>query len=217
LLCTFSLLALLAAPAPRATAQDAATEERLRKLEKRLEDLQAENFKLAQDLREARAENQDLNRRFEALRLAAKSTAERAGNSEDIIKLAQQLKELDQRRVADQQKILSEVERMLKTAPAAAPPPPPTPSLGKSGTKSAPKPVEAETGSHAEHGELKGVWHTIEKDQTLGVIVKAYNDDLKAKGRTGKVTLKSIQDANPRANPNRLIVGSKLFIPVPEK
>ncbi len=224
LLCTLSTLALLAAPAPRAAGQDAAVEERLRKLEKRIEDLQAENFKLQQDLRDARTEQQDLNRRFETLRLAAKSTAERAGNSEDIIKLAQQLKELDQRRIADQQKLLSEVERMLKSAPIAAPPSGagvngggPKSSGGKSGSKSAPKPAELEGATGSAPGELKGVWHTIEKDQTLGAIIKAYNDDLKSKGKTGKVTLKAVQEANPKANPNRLIVGNKIFIPIPEK
>ncbi|MBI3877345.1 MAG: hypothetical protein HY300_15540 [Verrucomicrobia bacterium] len=214
------LAASLAGIAPRISAQDAAVEERLRRLEKSLENTQAENFKLRQDMA-------TLNTRLEKVIEAAEMTARRAGNNEDIAKLAQQLKELDQRRIADQKNLVADVERivqqMLKTMPA----PPPTTGNGNGGSKSKGKnesrgnskstqvtPPDAD-GSTAP--AEKGVWHTVEKGQTLGEIIKAYNDDLKSKGKSGKITLKAVEDANPKVKPDRLIVGTKVFIPIPDK
>ncbi len=208
----------LAGITPRISGQDAAVEERLRRLEKSLENAQTENFKLRQDMA-------TLNMRLEKVIEAAEMTARRAGNSEDIAKLAQQLKELDQRRIADQKNLVTEVEhivqQMLKTMPA----PPPTPGNGGSrpkgksasrddskGTPSTPPDADGSPAT-AE----KGVWHTVEKGQTLGEIIKAYNDDLKSKGKPGKITLKGVKEANPKVNPDRLIVGTKVFIPIPEK
>jgi len=215
LLCTVWTLALFATSAPHAAAQDAAVEERLRRLEKSVEDLQTANFKLRQDI-------SALSARLDKVIEAAEMTARRAGNNDDILRLTQQLKELDHRRVADQQKILAEVEKMLKSIPVA--PPAAAPPTGNGGTKSSgpkpkspPKLAEPETTSGTTATDPKGVWHPVEKGQTLGAIVKAYNDDRKSKGLSAKVTLKAVQEANPSVNPAKLLVGQKIFIPIPEK
>ncbi|MBM3875361.1 MAG: LysM peptidoglycan-binding domain-containing protein [Verrucomicrobia bacterium] len=213
LLCAVSIVAHLGPWTPAALAQDAVVEERMRRLEKSVEDLQASNFKLRQDITA-------LNARLEKVIEAAELTARRAGNNEDVLKLAQQLKELDQRRVADQQKILAEVEKMLKSVPVAPPAAPPGNGGAKAPngkTKSPPKLAEPDGATPSPAADAKGVWHPIEKGQTLGGVVKAYNDDLKSKGKPAKVTLKAVLDANPKLNPDKMFIGQKIFIPIPEK
>ena len=58
-------------------------------------------------------------------------------------------------------------------------------------------------------------YHVVEKNQTALEILKAYNDDQKAKGKPGKITLKQLEAANPGADMNKLRAGQKLFIPIP--
>ena len=57
----------------------------------------------------------------------------------------------------------------------------------------------------------------VEKNQTASEILKAYNDDLKAKGRTTKISMKQLEAANPHVDMNKVRAGQKLFIPIPEK
>jgi len=55
----------------------------------------------------------------------------------------------------------------------------------------------------------KGFEYTIEPNDTLSVIVKAYRE------KNIKVTVDQILKANPKLDPNRLKVGTKIFIPAP--
>jgi hypothetical protein len=53
----------------------------------------------------------------------------------------------------------------------------------------------------------KGYWYEIKREDKLSVIVQEY----RKKGV--KVTLAQVKDANPDVNPNRLLVGQKIWIP----
>jgi hypothetical protein len=55
----------------------------------------------------------------------------------------------------------------------------------------------------------------VEKNETLGKIVAAYNAEFKSKGMK-TITLKQAMDANPTINWNALQLGQKIFIPAPQ-
>jgi hypothetical protein len=56
----------------------------------------------------------------------------------------------------------------------------------------------------------EGFEYIVQKDDRLDVIVKRYRDE------KIMVTSKSIMDANPTVNWNKLRIGQKIFIPKPK-
>jgi LysM repeat protein len=173
-----------------AGAQDSATQQRLNELSGKLEDLLL---------------NQEAQRKqIDALAKEIRTLHERSNapkpeyaSQEDLNRLATKVKEVDNKRLDDNQTIKAELLRLMKAVTATPPPPKKSPSSGDSSDK--PKPNEP------------GVEYTIQKNDTLSIIVKA----CKEKGM--KVTADQILKANPGLKAERLIVGQKIFIPTPEK
>ena len=213
------LAALAVPPAARAQnlAADAARQElddRLRRAERDLEAVKEANDSLRKKLAE-------LQRNSALVEEAAAKAATRSSNilqttasKEELHQLRDALKESEQRREADKKLFLEKFDELRKLmAGGAVVPPPPAPKAAK---------AKAEPG--AEKAKPlppgvpdTGVYHLVEKNQTALEILKAYNDDQKAKGRPGKMTLKQLEAANPGVNLDRLRTGQKLFIPIPEK
>ena len=98
------------------------------------------------------------------------------------------------KREADNRRILDALEKLAKTPIPAVPP-----ANGENGPsgkqKSEPVPTE------------RGYWYEIKREDKLSLIVQEY----RKKGV--KVTLQQVKDANPDVNPNRLLVGQKIWIP----
>ena len=197
----------------RSSAQDAftaaarqETEARLKRLEAELEDMRAGNLRQLQ--------------KIDILETALRKTVNELATSkfatvDDIAKLAEAVRELDHKREADKQLVLQkfeEIRKIVATAPAIPPSPPKNDGGGKAGKS------QVKTTPHEpDHGsDQKGVFHSVEKSQTLLEIIKAYNDDLKAKGKPGKITLQQVLDANKGLDPSRMKVGQKVFIPLPQ-
>jgi LysM repeat protein len=184
-------LAMCAAPALR--AQDAATQERLDKLSGRIDDLTAGQEAIKKQIN-------DLSRDLESLReQLGKPNANYA--SEDELKgLAQAIKDVDQKRMDDADKIHTE---LLKLRDLLKTPPPPSHS------RSAPLPKESAT-SQQPSGSQSVFPYVIQSGDTLDAIVLAY------KQKNIKVTVAQILKANPGLKPERLRVGQKIYIPAPQ-
>jgi len=183
----FALLTVLLLTIALAPAQDAATEERLNKLQNALETLQTSNVELQKRISELTKE----------LREVSEQAAKPSGNyaaAEDVKQLTEKLKEVDRKRADDRDLILKEIEKLGKTmASGSARPRPVTDN---------PKPKTADVPD-------KGYEYEIQSGDTLSTIVAAYRE------QGLKVTVDQVLKANPGLNANALRVGKKIFIPAP--
>jgi LysM repeat protein len=119
---------------------------------------------------------------------------------ERLTQLAEQIRKVDEARVAENKKIfetIDELHRILKKV-AAAPAPRPA-----SSAPPAPAPAPGATAND------EGFEYVVQKNDTLSGIVQAY------RLQNIKVTAKAIKDANPAVVWERLRVGQKIWIPKP--
>lgn len=169
-----------------AARQDA--EERYKRLQSAYDELQAAQVALQKRVAQMADEVRSLR---EVMTRAGDNNATR----EDLKRLAEQLHELDKRRLDDNQKIVEQIKNLVPPAPTA-PRSTPTPKV---------------TAPVAE----KGFEYTIQKDDTLSAVVRSYNEELKKQGKNAKITLRQVLDANPNLDEKKLRVGQKIFIPLP--
>jgi len=136
----------------------------------------------------------------------AKHAGKQYATPDDLNRLAEKIKELDQKREADKELILEEIKKLGKTLSSV----PPT------GSKSSKKETAGKEKEHssAPAVEEKGFEYIVQKGDYLGTIVAAYNEEFKKQGKKA-ITIKQVQDANPGLNPNAMKVGQKIFIPQP--
>jgi len=119
-------------------------------------------------------------------------------SQEDLRDLAKKVQEIEEKRKADRAYLEKEFDRLFKLANAK--PTPPKTSTSK--TQDAPA------------GDLPkdALEHTIASGDTLSTIAAAYSKE------TGKkITTDMILRANPGLKPEKMVVKSKILIPVPEK
>lgn len=126
-------------------------------------------------------------------------------SQEDLRELAKKLQELDAKRKADRELILKEIEKLGKASSGGAGAKPP---------KATKAPVTSGAPDTSSPGKLpeSAIEHTIAAGDTLSTIAAAYS---KEKGV--KVTTEQIRNANPGIKDDKLIVGKKLLVPIPEK
>ncbi len=192
-------------------------EDRLRRVERDLEAMKEANESLRKKLATLETGVNEVSRAAVERASSNNNILKLTASKDELAQLERALKESEQRREADKKWFVEQFKELGKVI--AAPPAPVAPS-GHSSTK----PAKGKTDSGS--GEKKplppgvpdtGVYHPVEKNQTALEILKAYNDDLKAKGRATKITLKQLEAANPGVNMDKLRSGQKLFIPIPEK
>ena len=181
----FLMVVGLAAPLTL-RAQDAATEERLNKLAGQIEDLQAASVQTQKRLA-------DLAKEIDELRQGQGRVNTNYAAQEDLNRLADKLKEIDEKRVADNEKILKEIEKLGKVSP--------TP-------EKKPKPVAVDNPASSGVKD-KGYEYVIQSNDTISGIVQAYRE------KNIKVTVDSILKANPGLDEKKLKPGKKIFIPAP--
>ena len=188
----------LALPISRSLAQDRAeaaaaiaarqdAEDRYQRLSASVQELQAANAGLQKKLSALLEELQKV--REEAARNGANYATH-----EDLNRLAEKLREVDQKREADNRRILDALEKLAKTPLPAVPP-----ANGENGSSGKQKSEQRQT--------EKGYWYEIKREDKLSMIVQEF----RKKGV--KVTLQQVKEANPDLNPNRLLVGQKIWIP----
>jgi hypothetical protein len=120
---------------------------------------------------------------------------------DELRKMIEKMKEqLDEQREADKKLILGNIKDLAK-APVS-------------------QPVEPKTTSHRkdkdETADEEPYLYKVKKNDRLADIVAAYNDQYKKQGLP-KITIDQVVKANPGLNPNKLIEGRKIRIPVPSK
>lgn len=170
--------------------QDAATEERLNRLNGLVQDL-------IEDKAIQKRQIESLTREVQTLREQMARPTSNFASQEDLRKLAEKLQEVDRKREADKELILKEFEKLVKLVGSSP-----------GGRKPPTAPV---TPPPAPGGEGKFFEYTVNQGDTLSAIMQAYRD------QGVKVTLKQILDANPGLVPERMPVGQKIFIPAPDK
>lgn len=200
----------------RAIADQQAATERYNRLSAQIEDLLAANADLQ---RKIGALENDL-RKTRAELLGEISKAERKANEDNnryvtqdqLKKLVDAINDVDKKRVDDDKKIVDEVRKLVKQMAGGSgssfSTPTPTPPRTTSSDNSDAPPSGVPT---------KGFEHTVKQGEYLSSIINAYNEALKDKGATKKITLSMVLKANPNLDPNRMSIGTKLFIPDPNQ
>lgn len=197
------ILTLWAGPGLR--AQDAATEERLNKLAGALEDAKARQETLSSQVN---AQLQALSKEIDNLREQMSKPAPTYASQDDLKRLADAVKEIDRKRIKDNDEIRDQIRNLGKIL-AGAPPPPPPHRVHTPAADTTDKPEKTEKPEKPAKVSEDGYEYVIQKGDNLAIIVQAY----KEKGI--KVTQKQILDANPGLKPEKLYVGKKIFIPAP--
>jgi nucleoid-associated protein YgaU len=177
-----------------ARPEDAATEERINQLNGKIEDLIAGQEAQRKLISELRKEIESLREQ------QSKPTGNYAGQ-EDLKRLAESVKEVDRKRMEDNEKTRSDLRaELLKIGDAVK-------ALG-SGKKNQTRSQSTEI--EPPKRDEKGFEYTIKSGDTLSTIVKAYKE------QNIKITTDQILKANPGLQPEKMKVGQKIFIPAPQ-
>ena len=188
----FFLIALSLCGGRELRGQDAATEERLNKLNGLVQDL-------LEDKAHQRKQIESLSREIQSLREQVSKPTGNYATQDDLRTLARKVQEIDQKRVEDYERIVKKIEKLGETL--ASPPP---------GKKTKPKPEPVDNPGAGGATPEKGFEHTVASGDTLSTIAQAY----KEKGI--KVTVDQILKVNPGLVPEKMKVGQKIFIPAPQ-
>ena len=188
----FFLMALSLCGGRELRAQDAATEERLNKLNGLVQDL-------LEDKAHQRKQIESLSREIQSLREQVSKPTGNYATQDDLRTLAKKLQEIDQKRIEDNERIVKKLEKLGETL--ASPP---------QGKKRQPTPAPPENPGQGSATPEKGFEHTVASGDNLSTIAQAYRE----KGI--KVTVDQILKANAGLVPEKMKVGQKIFIPAPQ-
>ena len=183
-------------------AQDAATEERLNKLNGAIADLRESQDVVKKQIERLAKESESLREQ------SAKPTGNYA-SVEDLKSLAKSVEEVDRKRIKDFEKVdtaLQKITKMLEK-PASAPKKGLTTSKSDSG---ADKTTADKASDDKPAADDKGYPYVIKKGDTLDAIVLAYKE------KNIKVTVDQILKANPGLVPEKMKTGQKIWIPAPQ-
>ncbi len=122
-------------------------------------------------------------------------------NKDAIKRLEDAIQEVDRKRIADNEKIVAELAKLGKTLTL----PPPS---SNSQTK---PPANGNTPPRPPATAEKGYEYSVKSGDTGGTILQFYRD------QGIKITLRQLMEANPTINWNKLKIGQKIFVPIPEK
>jgi TolA-binding protein len=198
---------VLCAPVVSGRGQDAATEERLKQLAGKIEDLIAGQ-------ESQRKQIASLAREIESLRDQQNKPNTSYASQEDLKRLAKTIESVDQKRIDDYEKIGATLEKIKKTLETPVKPPKTTANQNPERTQDHGSTDRDRTNGNSStknSDKDKFFDYTIQPGDTLSAIIAAY----KEKGI--KVTEKEIRAANPNLVPEKMKVGQKIWIPAPEK
>ncbi|HEX4349767.1 MAG TPA: LysM peptidoglycan-binding domain-containing protein [Verrucomicrobiae bacterium] len=182
-----------------AWAQDAATQQQLDKLSGQIQDMIEAQAQQSKRIESLDKEISDLRDKVNT------PVANDYVSHDELKKIADQISEVDRKRQADSDMIATQISNLAKAA-AVAPPPPIHHSSNTSTTST---PDGSGSGPDNTSTPQNGYYYPIKSGDTLSLIVKAYRD------KGVKVTSKQVLKANPGLDPNKLLVGKKIFIPDP--
>jgi septal ring factor EnvC (AmiA/AmiB activator) len=187
---------LLVGMLTQTSAQDVAVlDEKIKRLTGHVQDLQDDSANLKRQIEALVKENQALREQLQSQPKTA------AASPDDLRDLARKVQEVEDKRKADRELILKEINDLGRVIANQA----------RNNTRS-PRDTAAETPRADSNLPSQALEHTISPGDTLLAISLAYSKE------TGKkITTDLILKANPGLKPERLIVGRKILIPVPDK
>jgi hypothetical protein len=179
-------------------AQDvAAMDERIKQLRGQVDDL-------LEDKANQKRQIEALAKEIQALREHQQNQPTTTyATPEELRTLAKQVQSIEDKRKIDREVILKEIEKLAKAV------------TGSSSSKPLRSPkATPSAGAPDKPGDLPGkaIEHTIAGGDTLSTIAAAYSKELGV-----KVTTEQIRKANPGIKDDKLRVGQKILIPLPEK
>ncbi|HOW67241.1 MAG TPA: LysM peptidoglycan-binding domain-containing protein [Candidatus Paceibacterota bacterium] len=169
-------------------------DERLRRLESAVEQLQAAQMVLQKRTAQVSEEIQNLR-----TEIARKPND--AVSHDDLRSLEKKLQELNEKREADKRLILDQFEKLAKAPPVVLP------SSSTSARSSAP----------SFDPNQPGYEYEVQSGDTLSSIVSDFNKEFKAKGIKGRITVEQVMNANNIKRASDLRSGKKIFIPEPSR
>ena len=194
------------------------TQEDFRQMQTRFQHSEEDGELLRARVQRLEASLAELRAQIGDVRNSAVSSVKEAVSQDQLKKVVEQLRDLDKRRQEDNDKVINQLKRLADLPPPSLPPAPlkPEKNIGKGG-----KPKGEATSDEGEGAKLvpesksllpanyESYEHVIEAGQTLGEIMAQYN-----KIYSMKVRLKHVLEANPKLNPDRMVPGRKVKIPV---
>lgn len=176
-------------------AQDVASlEERMKRLNGYVQDLQEANASQKKQIEELVREVQSLREKVQS---APKTPA---ASSDDLRELAKKIQDVDEKRKADNELIAREIKALAKIA------------AGGSRSTQSPRANANRTEILPADLPKEAIEHTVAEGEFLSTIAAAYS---KEKGV--KITTALILKANPALKPEKMKIGQKILIPIPEK
>lgn len=192
--------ALFRFPALAQTALSPEQEEKIKRLSSDMETLYAANAELQKKIT---ALNEELAKVHEQMAKSAHDSALEAMR-EDLKKIAEKVQEVDRKRLNDSETVAKKFDELTKFLKAEV-------AASSSRTPKPPKVIETTPAASGPSLE-----YIIKPGDTLSEIVDGANAQFKEKGLK-KITLSQVLEANPKLKPERMQVGQKIIIPIPEK
>jgi TolA-binding protein len=160
----------------------------------------------------------ELTRQLQTVREEAsrqKSDPAVATLSDQVRKLSDKIEEVDRKRLGDAAVVKEQFDRLAKLI-ASTPAAPFHHSDGGSTKKPVVEPDEPRTTPRpAPTIPDKGYEYVVQSNDTVSGILGLYNAEFRKQGKKG-VSLQQVLDANPGLRPEKLKVGQKIFIPMPQ-
>ena len=227
----FVFAGLLGIASVNAFAQDAATaaqiaaqreaEEKEVRYYNQVESLQQANSIQQKRIEDLFKENASLHRQLLELDSRFKNSQIGAVNGQDLKKVYDKMAEMEKARDGDKKLILEQMNQLKEIASRppqtiVVTPPAPVRQETRPQPRSEPAPVIPEAKPEPEPQDFTGEFYpyTVKKGDMLMKVIGAYNAELKDKGKM-PITLEMVKKANPKINPNNLLVGKEIRIPVP--
>jgi hypothetical protein len=203
-------------------AAQRAAEEESRRMTALVENLQQANTAQQRRINDLYKDVADLRRQLVEFENRYKNNQLGAVSQTDIRKIYDKMGEIEKSRQADNNLVkeqFQELKKLLDRPPVIIPAAPPrdretsTRDRGERDSKP-PKDNNTEDEPPAFNGEF--FTYKIKSGDRLTQIIAAFNAKLKEEGKNkAPITLDMVKKANPKVNPNNLVVGRDIKIPVP--
>jgi hypothetical protein len=210
-----------------ALAREREAEEQYRRMTSLIENLQQANTAQQRRINDLFKDVADLRRQLNEFENRYKNNQLGAVSQTDIRKIYDKMGEIEKSRQADNDLVkeqFKELKKLLDRPPVVIPPAVNNPTTrDRSGDRDRDRTGERDIKSPKDNNDeeppaFNGEFYQykIKSGDRLTQIIAAFNSKLKEEGKNkAPITLDMVKKANPKMNPNNLVVGREIKIPVP--